>query len=68
MKPQDIAEVDHHYTRKTRQGVVTGRIAVGQVYHLPGSGRGWYVIGLDKATGRQITLRPVNILRRVRAR
>lgn len=66
MKPEDIAEVGHHYQR-TRLGVVTaGRVDVGQVYQLKGRGRGWYVIGVDKDTGKQITLRPSQILRRVR--
>lgn len=67
MKPQDIAEVDHHYTRTIRGAKRTGRIKVGQVYHLKGQGRGWYVIGVDKATGQQITLRPANVTRRVRS-
>jgi hypothetical protein len=68
MKAEDIAEVDHHYARTIRGVQRTGRIAVGQVYHLEGPGRGWYVIGTDKATGRHITLRPVQVLRRVRVR
>jgi len=68
MKPEDIAEVDHHYSRQIRGQTITGRISVGQVYHLKGPGRGWYVIGTDKATKRQITLRPKNVLKRVRVR
>lgn len=68
MKPQDITEVEYHYSRRQYMTTVTGKIAVGQVYHLAGQGRGWYVIGLDKKTGKQITLRPANILRRVRVR
>lgn len=67
MKAEDITEVEHHYSRTLRGVTTTGHIAVGQVYHLAGPGRGWYIIGIDKATGRQITLRPVHVLRRVRA-
>lgn len=66
MKPEDIKEVEYVYTRTILGEQRTGKIAVGQVYHLKGTGRGWYVIGLDKKTGKQITLRPRNILRRVR--
>lgn len=66
MKP-NVEEVQYHYSRKQRGATVTGRILVSQVYREDGTGR-WRVVGVDKATGRGITLWPRDIGKRVRVR
>ena len=63
----DIREIGYHYSRQQRGQTVTGRVDVRQVYQEPGTGR-WRVLGIDRATKRDITLWPKDIGKPVRVR
>jgi hypothetical protein len=66
MKPEDITEPNaYHYERRLRGKTISGTGTVVQKYL---AGNGWQIILHDKRNRRAPTLRPVHILRRVRAR
>lgn len=68
MKVEDIREPNqYHYQRKRRRVLCKGVIHVAQIYQ--GKGRsGTYIVGLDPKLGKNVTLRPREVMRPVRIR
>lgn len=66
MKAEDIREIQYHYSRTLSGEVKTGKIDVAQVYKDAQGRR--RVVGVDLATGKDITLWPRDIVRPVRVR